>query len=107
MQIAALSTEYVYTDVTSSNTGLSGDPSQGGVAFTFITDLSASPDDTAIWTAGLWIANGGPALWTASVLVGPTGAVTDLVLGTTYAVWVKLTDAPEVPIIKAGTLTVI
>jgi len=107
VNIPALSTEYVYCDVRAKDAALVGDPSTGTVRFAFIEDLSASPDITAVWMVGSWVPGGGPAVWTARCLVGPSGDVTTLLLGHTYALWLKLSDAPETPMIRAGTLTVV
>lgn len=107
MDIPALSTEYIYCDVRAKDALLVGDPSTHAVQFAFVENLSASPDVAAVWKVGSWVSNGGPAAWTARCLVGPVGDVTNLVLGHTYALWLKLSDAPEAPIIRAGTLTVV
>lgn len=107
MDLPALSTEYVYCDVRATDTALTGDPSTDDVSFAFWSDLSSSPDDTATWISGSWVVGGGPVVWTARCLVGPAGDESSLVLGQTYTIWLKLTDAPEAPIIKAGTVTVI
>ena len=45
-----------------------------------------------------------PSTYYARCLVGPGGTVT-LAAGT-YEVWVKITDSPEVPVKRSGTLVV-
>src|ERR1017187_914538 len=107
MNLPALSTEYVYADLTATDAALVGDPSTDTVQFTFIEDLSASPDGTATWVTGSWAPSGGPATWTARCLVGPAGDCQSLLLSHTYTIWLQLTDTPEAPIIRAGTVTVI
>jgi hypothetical protein len=107
MNLPALSTEYVYCDVRVNDVALVGDPSTDTVQFTFWKDLSSSPDGTATWVTASWVPGGGPVVWTARCLVGPAGDESALVLGSTYAVWLKFADSPETPIIRAGTVTVI
>ena len=45
-----------------------------------------------------------PSTYYARCLVGPAGTVA-LAAGT-YEVWVKITDSPEVPVKRSGTLVV-
>lgn len=40
------------------------------------------------------------------LLLGPSGGVVDKPAGATYAVWAKVTDSPEVPVLLAGTIKV-
>ena len=45
-----------------------------------------------------------PNTYLARCLVGPGGTVA-LAAGT-YEVWVKITDSPEIPVLRSGTLVV-
>lgn len=53
------------------------------------------------------VANSGSTRWTATyrLLVGPAGGVTQLSVGS-YDWTCRLTDTPEVPVRKAGVLTI-
>jgi hypothetical protein len=107
VNLPAQSTEYVYCDVRAMDVALVGDPSTDAIEFAFVEDLAASPNASATWTAGSWVAGGGPAVWTARCLVGPSGDVSMLQLGHTYSVWLRFTDSPETPIVRSGTVSVV
>lgn len=106
LKLPALSTEYVYCQVQATDVANTGNPSGNPVQFAFITDLQASPTEATEWYSGSWVEDGGPVLWTARCLVGPSGVVT-FEPGTTYVIWVQIADSPETPILRAGTLTVV
>jgi hypothetical protein len=55
--------------------------------------LPTTPD----WQAASWDGNH------AQVLVGPAQAIT-LAANRTYTVWVQITDSPEKPELRAGTI---
>jgi hypothetical protein len=107
MQVAALSTQYIYSDVQALETQDVGDPSENAVQFTFLSDLAASPTDDATWYDGAWEEDGGPAVWTAKCLIGPGSGGFIGTLGNTYQVWLQISDSPEAPIIKAGPISFI
>ena len=103
--IAALSREYLYVNVTVDDLQGIEDPSLDVVAFCFNPDLADSPTSSATWLTGGWVASGGPSQWTAWVLVGSSPGVFQGQPGQTFALWVKITDSPEVPIKRAGVVT--
>lgn len=105
MTMPATSLEYVRTrvDVT-DDTGAAVDPTSDPVAMAF-TANGADPVSgdwkTASWTTD---ATGARPVYRARCLVGPAGTVT-LTAGL-YAVWVRITDSPEIPVIPAGYLRI-
>jgi len=104
VQISSASKEYVRALVSSVLNGAAHDPTGDVVTMAF-TPLSSGNDTTgASWVAASWETVSGS--YYARCLVGPGGGVTTLTAGD-YSVWVKITDSPEVPIKKAGTITVI
>ena len=98
--IYALSTEYVRLQVAATVGGSTYNPTADTVQFAFPT----SGVQPTTWYSGSWETING--LYYARCLVGPTGGVTTLTAGTTYDVWVKITDSPEVPVRKLGQLIV-
>jgi hypothetical protein len=102
--LPALSKQYIFTDIT---TDVSGDPSGTAPLWAFLTDLADTPDGTATWYTGSWVSGGGPTVWKARVLVGPSGGVVTFTVGVKYAAFVKLSASPEAPIIRVGIISVI
>lgn len=96
--IPAVSTEYLHGPVTASVT-LDAQPIQ----VAFVTPASATPSDTTAWVGAEWEGTAGTTR-TWRVLIGP-GTSSPLAAGT-YAVWMKLTDTPEIPVRKHDTLTI-
>jgi hypothetical protein len=101
-----------YVDVPIKSTTSDGyfyDPSNDTVQMAFIDITSGPPGpdpqptdfNTARWsgTPGMK----GRAM--ASCLVGPGGAWTAGIAGHVYQIYVKVTDSPEIPILKSDTLT--
>lgn len=100
MDIRTDSTEWIYATVTADHdlTGVAISvalPSTGSAPSTWYT---ATVTDVAQIKANQWKA-------TYRLLVGPAGGDVTLTAGT-YDWVFKLTDAPEVPIRKTGTVTV-
>lgn len=85
-------------------TALGGNPTTDVVAIAF-TAPGADPQTTdwktASWNTGV---NPGVNQYLAQCLVGPGGTV-QLTVGT-YAIWVRVTDNPEIPALPAGTLQI-
>lgn len=107
--ISSTSLEYVPVDVRAKQAGVVIDPTGDTVQMAFVSDTDTTPanDDTAVWNSASWETNSTttPHTYTALCLVGPGGSVT-LTEGN-YAVFVKVTDNPEVPVKRVpGLLTV-
>lgn len=104
VSISHLSTQYVIIPVNATVSGTSHNPTGDNLAFAFLANPSASPQNTD-WVAGSWdTANNALYPYLAQCLVGPTGTIT---LGTgSYTIWMKITDNPEIPVLQAGTLTI-
>lgn len=101
-QISALSTEYVKVRVRARASGADYNPTGDTVTMSFISKAELRPV-TGDWKTASWeTAN---SEYYARCLVGPTGGTITLTPGVWY-VWVKVTDGPEVPVLRAGTLTV-
>ena len=101
LEIQSQSTEYVKCLVTAVKAGASYDPTADTVQMTFSATeaLSATPT----WYAASWeSATCGDY---ARCLVGPSPGLVQPTAGTWWA-FVKITDSPEVPVIKAGPFTV-
>lgn len=100
MNISTASTEYVRVNVSALIGGTIHDPTGDPVSMAFIPS-SADPTDPD-WHPGTWETAGN--VYKALCLVGPANGGVVLPDGQ-YAVWVKVTDSPEVPVLRAGILT--
>lgn len=99
MVIAASSLEFVRVKVSATENGQPVDPSADVVAMAFVKP-GAAP---ATFVTATWEADG--TSYHARCLIGPGGTVT-LAPGD-YVVWVKITDSPEAPVLRApGLLSV-
>jgi hypothetical protein len=98
--ISSVSTEYVRVNVTAAlaETGLPANPTADAVYFAFMTP-GVTPG-SGDWKTAAW-AGGGPP-YTAEILIGPSG--TDTLAQGKYAIWFKIVDSPEIPVIQVGTL---
>jgi len=78
------------------------DPTSDTVQMAFVNGEPTSGD----WKTATWEADSStnPTTYYARCLVGPGGTVT--LSDGDYQVWVKITDSPEVPVLKAGRLVV-
>ena len=95
---SSLSRQYVTVIVTVRGDDPTGNP----VQFAFTLD-QADPLD-GDWQTASWSTTPGPlpGNYIAQCLIGPGGTIA---LGKgEYAIWVKITASPEVPVIGAGTL---
>lgn len=96
----ASSLQYVAVTVLASKAGAPVNPTGDPVQLAFTT-AGADPQ-TGDFHAATW--QGATSPYVAQILVGPGGTVT-LTAGL-YAVWVKVTDSPEIPILYAGSISV-
>lgn len=98
MNISRYSTVYLHVPVNAQlvNSGVPYNPTNDVVTFAFSQDatLPASPT----WTTGGWD-TGEP--YTARVLVGPANGGVTLGPGM-WNFWLKISDAPEVPVLYCG-----
>jgi hypothetical protein len=103
--IPAGSLEYVQVPVHAESSGAQINPTTDAVHMAFLPGSQAP--EAGDWKSGSWDtdATTTPTTYRAQCLVGPSGTVT-LTRGT-YAVWVKITDSPEVPMRPVGSLKVI
>lgn len=96
IQVSSVSKQYVTVPVAESITG--GDPTGDNVALSF----PAPGDDPTVFVAGQWLTENG--IYYAQALVGP--GTSAILINGFYDVYVKVTDNPEVPVIKAGLLEI-
>lgn len=103
LDISAQSTEWVRVAISAKESGVRVDPTTSSAQIAFV----ARGDDDGGPTTGDWL----DAEWEtagtqyyARTLVGPSGNLT-LNKGY-YRIWVKLSIAPEAPVMAAGTLYV-
>lgn len=103
-RISHLSTEFVQVEVRGEKNGEEYDPTADPVWMAFVAP--GTQPAAADWKGGQWeTETAGPlATYLASCLVGPSGIV--MLPQATYAIFVKFTDNPEVPVIAAGVLEV-
>jgi hypothetical protein len=104
-QISASSLEYVRVQVAAFASGVAVNPTSDTVTLAFMSGsaVPASGD----WKTGSWDTDSTttPATYRARCLVGTGGAI--VLTPGIYAVWVKVTDAPETPVKQAGALKVV
>jgi len=96
--MSALSTKYIRSRVTAT-VGCTNYNPTGDVVEAAFAPPGVNP---SIWYAGSWETCG--TTFYARVLVGPAGTV-PLVVGT-YTMWLRITDAPEIPVLQVGTLRI-
>lgn len=98
------SREYVQASVRASVQGEPYNPTGDVVEFSF-TDVSGRP---VTWYPGSWDGTGpiaGSTAYRAQILVGPGSSGPTLTPGK-YAVFIRITDNPEQPVIPVGQLAV-
>lgn len=100
---AALTTRFLRYYVGATKNGAPYDPTGTPVSFAF---MSPGVDPTVSdFKVGSWeVETGPPSRYVARFLLGPTGTYT-LTKGQ-YAVWIKITDSPEIPQEPIDVLTV-
>lgn len=102
MELAAASTEYIRVPVSATDAGEPIDISGDSVRMGFTSVNGEAP---TTWHLAEWETVG--STYNARCLVGPdSGGGPELERGS-WAVWVKITDSPEVPVLRAGFLSVI
>lgn len=100
VSISSTSVVYVRAAVSATVLGANYNPTADVVAMAFL--LAGAAPVLGDWKVATWETVG--TSYNTRILVGPGTAVA-LVAGI-YNVWVKITDAPEIPSIMVGTLTV-
>lgn len=101
VSVSDLSTVFVKSRIVASKNGAAYDPTLDlvEVAFKAPGVDPAGPD----WHAASW--ETASAAYYARLLVGPAGGLV-LAVGT-YKMWIRVTDAPEVPVLEApGTVRI-
>jgi hypothetical protein len=103
IELSSLSKEYVRVSVHAKENGVVVNPTTDVVQMAFTAGIDPVGGDwkTASWETD---ATSEPDTYYARCLVGPGGTVT-LAAGR-YTVWLKLTDATEIPVRKIGQLVV-
>jgi hypothetical protein len=99
--ISDLSTVFIKSRIVATKNGTSYNPTGDVVEVAFKTPGvdPAGPD----WHAASWETAG--TAYYARLLVGPVGGLV-LAVGT-YRMWIRITDAPEVPVLEApGTVRI-
>lgn len=95
VKLSTLSLEYVKVQVTFTVAGVATDPTADTVSMAFPARHVAPV--TGDWKTASWESSG--STYFARCLVGTGGTLT-LGVGV-YDVWVKVTDSPEIPVVKA------
>lgn len=94
MRMSSQATEYVYSTITVDGAAPSGSTV---VAFAFLP--GTDPTSATVWQTGEWSEG------RARLLIGPANGGHVLAVGS-YRVFVRVTDNLEVPVLRAGYLTV-
>ncbi len=102
MKMSVLSTQFFPVQISSVVSGAPYDPTNDTVQFAFVA--KGVEPGSGDWNVGQWDDSSGP-YYTAKVLVGPLNGGVSLGVGN-YVAWCKITDNPEVPVIKVGTLEI-
>lgn len=103
VRMSRLSTQYVQVPVEAVVGGSAYDPTSDTVQMAFMAgwSLPQTPD----WKSASWSDSTAPGIWLAQCLVGPANGGEDLEPGT-YAIWVQITDHPEIPVLNPGSLVI-
>ena len=100
---AVTSLKYVRYSVTATVNGVPRDPTGDVVQFAFVAQ-GVNPTSGDLKAASWETVTGPPSQFVARCLVGPGGTVA-LTKGR-YQVWIKITDAPEIPLDPIGLLEI-
>lgn len=97
LEISSQSRQYVKVPVAAKLAGAAVNPTGDTVQMAF----PFTGADPATWYAAAWETDStsSPATYLARTTVGPGGTAV-LAVGT-YDVWVKVTDSPEVPVMRS------
>jgi hypothetical protein len=100
IEISAQSRQYVKVPVTAKLAGAVVNPTSDVVQMAFALMGGAAP---GTWSSAAWETDSStsPATYLARIMVGPGGTVA-LTAGI-YDVWVKVTDSPEIPVLRSAT----
>ena len=99
---SAQSLEYVRVPVSTTN---AQDPTPDPVGIAFL-DRFTYPGASTVYISGTWEADtSDPSnpIYYARLLVGPGGPY-EPTAGTSMVIWIKVTDNPEVPVIRSGNI---
>ncbi len=101
--LSSLSLEYVRLPVSAKDSGAVVNPTADAVAMAF---MASGPPAGGDWKTASWEtdATTTPPTYYARCLVGPGGTV-PLAPGT-YMIWLKITDAPEIPARPVAPITI-
>lgn len=97
--LSSLTTVYIQVPVTATIDGQPYNPSGDTVQMAF----TASGANPVSWNPASWTSGPGSGSYLAQCLVGPANGALNLGAGS-WTIWVMITDNPEVPVFKAGTL---
>ena len=100
IEISTGTEEYVRVAISATKSGVAYDPTGQTVEMSFVASGFGESVATAIWHTGVWTTESG--VYYAMCLVGDTFTLS----AGTYAVFVRITDDPEIPIKHAGYLRV-
>lgn len=103
VRMSRLSTQYVQVPVEAIVNGSAYNPTADTVQMAFMAGW-ALPGNTD-WLTASWSDSTAPGIWLAQCLVGPANSGKNLEPGT-YAIWVRITDHPEVPVFTPGSLVI-
>lgn len=96
MQMSMLDTRYLNVPVT-----VSKNPTNDVVQFAF--KIGPSRPSNSDWQTGAWQTPESP--YVAQLLIGPENGGYVLAPGI-YAIWLKIIDNPEIPVLTVGSLTI-
>lgn len=103
--ISSTSREHVLVSVSATEAGVTQDPTGDTVEFAAV----APGTEPSSWTAGAWETDTStdPDTYHARILVSGVGGGGDLTLADgTWDLWIRITDSPERPSRRVGTLIV-
>lgn len=102
VKVNSLSKQYVRAEVQAKLSGAYVNPTADVVEMAF----PAVTVDPSVWVTASWEtdATASPTRYYARCLVGPSGAIT--LTDGLYDCWVRVTDSPEIPVMKAGQVEV-
>jgi hypothetical protein len=100
LEIAAETVQYVRVAVSATKAGVAYNPTSCVVSFAFVPVEFGETTNGATWHTGSWDTVSG--VYYAMVLVGDGWSLAP----DTYAVFVRIVDSPETPVMHAGYLRV-
>ena len=100
LEIAGETVQYVRAAVSATKAGVAYNPTACPVSFAFVPVEFGESTNGATWYDGVWDTVSG--VYYAMCLVGGVVVLSSNV----YAVFVRIVDSPEIPVIHAGYLKV-